>query len=449
MYIIITSRTIKSERKECLIIVNLRSLKIKIILIQLLFMNNLSQFLFLLVEINQETVLNWLGIEDPRIADLRNLEFEYLPETEIDTSILGSSPQISIETFRIILNAVWDRLQHGGLGLADIENIILFMAFFRFIILVLRFNLKTGFLITCIGLVAAYIWYLHLSSIIFGYMRVLFKMPFMTRIALDLIDLRDVKKAARGESFSIRYPIKLLWKSFTDWSSQNNGFNIDPLSMLFTKFSGGIKPYTDRLYYLIYRDVGPATLKMCRTIYRDIAPLARYTFIVRIGKKYCPYLVRWHWTFTMLLSVTERFVIYFVYRLTLYISRVLTPEYRMLETGDSFQQFRALQLETDIKMLYIVACTVVMSHIAFIVYGLLQALWGQYFYVPFFTENVELHLGEVPRTPYSGGNTPGRNAKEDRQKYGGPIRNILYNLQYFIKSIIKKLSRTIKKLFKR
>ena len=31
-----------------------------------------------------------------------------------------------------------------------------------------------------------------------------------------------------------------------------------------------------------------------------------YTFIVRINKRYCPYLIRWHWTFLFSLEYFER-----------------------------------------------------------------------------------------------------------------------------------------------
>jgi hypothetical protein len=36
---------------------------------------------------------------------------------------------------------------------------------------------------------------------------------------------------------------------------------------------------------------------------------------------------------------------------------------------------------------------VVLVHIGFIIFGLFHAIWGQYFYIPFFVENTELHIG--------------------------------------------------------
>jgi uncharacterized membrane protein YhdT len=40
----------------------------------------------------------------------------------------------------------------GWFNLADIENVLFFIVFVRFVILALRYNLKTSFYITCIGL---------------------------------------------------------------------------------------------------------------------------------------------------------------------------------------------------------------------------------------------------------------------------------------------------------
>jgi hypothetical protein len=50
----------------------------------------------------------------------------------------------------------------------------------------------------------------------------------------------------------------------------------------------------------------------------------------------------------------------------------------------------------------VIAC-VVLAHIGFIIFGLFHAIWGQYFYIPFFVENTELHIGPRPKNSiYSG-----------------------------------------------
>jgi hypothetical protein len=59
-------------------------------------------------------------------------------------------------------------------------------------------------------------------------------------------------------------------------------------------------------------------------------------------------------------------------------------------------------------MLYL---TIITLHYLFNFFGLLHALCGQYFYVPFIVENTEIHIGKRPiNSIYSGGFTSWQNA---------------------------------------
>jgi hypothetical protein len=63
----------------------------------------------------------------------------------------------------------------------------------------------------------------------------------------------------------------------------------------------------------------------------------------------------------------------------------------------------------------LLAC-VVLAHIGFIIFGLFHAIWGQYFYVPFFVENTELHIGPRPKNSiYSGGQTAWQDPKKKKK----------------------------------
>ena len=129
----------------------------------------LCRLLLLLINIDQETVLNWFGMEDPTTQEIRQaLE----SGSELNTSNLQLSTDVSLNTFRIILEGLWEKIQ-DGLTLADIENVLFFIRFLRFVILALRYNLKTSFYITFIGLFAGYLWYRHLIDLISLYRSVL------------------------------------------------------------------------------------------------------------------------------------------------------------------------------------------------------------------------------------------------------------------------------------
>ena len=122
----------------------------------------LLRLLLLLINIDQQTVLNWFGMEAPTNQEIRQAVES---GSELNLSNFEPSTDVSLETFRIIIEGLWEKIQ-DGLTLADIENVLFFILFLRFVILALRYNLKTSFYITCIGLFAGYLWYRHLIDLI-------------------------------------------------------------------------------------------------------------------------------------------------------------------------------------------------------------------------------------------------------------------------------------------
>jgi len=150
----------------------------------------LFRLLFLSINIDQETVLNWFGIEDQTTIEARQaLANGY----DLNLSNIESSTNISIDTLRILIESLLNKLQ-DGLTIVDIENALFFILFVRFIILALRYNLKTSFYITCIGLFAGYLWYRHLIDIISTYSNVLIKLPFLQNFGRDAIQLQSLSR---------------------------------------------------------------------------------------------------------------------------------------------------------------------------------------------------------------------------------------------------------------
>jgi len=89
--------------------------------------------------------------------------------------------------------------------------------------------------------------------------------------------------------------------------------------------------------------------------------------------------------------------------------------------------------------------------------GLFHAIWGQYFYIPFFVENTELHIGPRPKNSiYSGGNTAWQDPEEKEKGLNRRFPKLWYglfghgsksnwnfslNCKKFLKKIIKKFKR--------
>src|SRR5210317_2449932 len=147
----------------------------------------LFKLLFILINIDQETVLNWFGIDGSNTSQVLNDNIDF-SITKIETT-----SALSIETLRLIVEGLWNQVQ-DGLTLADIENLLFFILIIRFIILAIRYNLKTSFYITCIGMFAGYLWYRHLIDLISMYRSVLLKLPFLNKLGMDAVQLRSLHR---------------------------------------------------------------------------------------------------------------------------------------------------------------------------------------------------------------------------------------------------------------
>jgi len=341
----------------------------------------------LLINIDQETLLNFLGIERRF-----NSEDYYSLIT-----INEASTPISFKTFQLIIQSLWEHYQHG-LGFVDIENITVFILVIRFIFLSKKYNIKTGFFITCIGLGASYLWYMHLRDLAYYYMRTLWMCPLTHNLAYDFSEIYYQQKSefskagTRFDSGTFYGPIL---RSFTTITTNDN-YRYDPISMLWSYFPTNIKFLSDKIYYFITLKAFPQIYRFIDTQITNLSGMLWYTFIVRINKRYCPYLLRWHWTFLIGLEFIERPFIFIQDRLIYYLNNILIPN----------SYFREAELVTNLLI------TLVAAQYIFITLGMLHALCGQYFYFPFLTENTELHIGLRPKESiYSGGHTIWQNKR--------------------------------------
>lgn len=424
----------------------------------------LFRLLLLLINIDQETVLNWFGIEDPTTREIRQaIESGY----DFNLSNIEPAPNtnVSFDTFRLIVKGLWEKIQ-DGLTLADIENVLFFILFVRFIILALRYNLKTSFYITCIGLFAGYLWYRHLIDLISMYRSVLLKLPFLHKLGMDAVQLRSMNRQIvltdlkLGENTHWYNPGQILYYAFTKGIinvDQETGlrYYIDPISMAISNIKEPNNSSILPLYYKIYNKIIPKIYEICSKFWTQLSGVAAYAVITRIGKRYCPYLVRWHWTFLLIIGMIEQIFIYFIYRVYYFQTFVLIPQ------AKSYGNYVDPSLILQINVLNGIIACIVLAHIGFILFGLFHAIWGQYFYMPFFVENTELHIGPRPKNSiYSGGKTSWQDSEEKEKNlnrffpklwYGwfgrGTQKNWQINNRFnkFIKKILKKMKKQFRK----
>lgn len=377
-------------------------------------MLHFSRLLFFLINIDQETILNWFGVEDSRTYGMQQRLIN-----EYDTSSLEmkTSTSVSFDTFRLLLEGLWDKIQ-DGLTLADIENILFFILFIRFILLTIRYNLKTSFYITFIGVFAGYLWYKHLIDLVSMYRSVLLKLPFLNKLGMDAVQLRSVHRQMvlndlkLGENIHWYNPGQLIYYAFTKGMiniDPETGvrYYIDPISMFISKIQDPTHSKIVSIYYKIYNKIIPRIYDICNKFWSQLSGVAAYAVITRIGKRYCPYLIRWHWTFLLIIGMIEQIFIYFIYRVYYFQTFVVIPQTKIY--ANSIDSNLILQ----VNVLNGLIVSIVLTHICFILFGLFHAVWGQYFYVPFFVENTELHIGSRPKNSiYSGGNTAWQDPKE-------------------------------------
>ena len=238
----------------------------------------LFRLLLLLINIDQETVLNWFGMEDPTNHEIRqSLE----NGSEMSISNFEPSPDVSLDTFRIIVQGLWDKIQ-DGLTLADIENVLFFILFVRFVILALRYNLKTSFYITCIGLFAGYLWYRHLIDLISMYRSVLLKLPFLHKLGMDAVQLRSLHRQMvltdlkLGENVHWYNPGQMVYYAFTKGIINIDletglRYYIDPISMAISKLQEPVKSNVFPIYYNIYNKIIPKIYDICSKFWTQLS----------------------------------------------------------------------------------------------------------------------------------------------------------------------------------
>jgi hypothetical protein len=268
------------------------------------------KLLLLLINIDQETVLNWFGIKDPTNQEIRGYALTSLN--------FEPSSNVSLTTFRLILEGLWEKIQ-DGLTLGDIENVLCFILFMRFVILVFRYNLKTSFYITCIGLFAGYLWYRHLIDLISMYRSMLLKLPFLHKLGRDAVQLRALNRnmvltdLKLGENVHWYNPGQVLYYAFTKGiinvdPETGLKYYIDPISMFISNLQEPTKSNILPLYYKVYNKFLPKIYDICSKFWGQLSGVAAYAILTRVGKRYCPYLIRWHWTLILIIGMIEPFL---------------------------------------------------------------------------------------------------------------------------------------------
>jgi hypothetical protein len=379
--------------------------------------------LVFLIDLDRATIFNWVGI-DVKTETILNTQQSILLEDPIYKSI---------ESLKLILMRLWKGAQ-SGLQLSDIEYIIFFFIFIRFVILIFRYNIKTSTYITCIGMFAGFLWYRHFVDILSSYSQLLVKIPYLQKLGVSTIHLHNDDSLLNNDPTvdqNIKWynPGKFLYYAFAKGMTKANletgiKYYIDPLSMLISKFNQGEQDKLLQYYYTMYGTVIPRFFQLLGEFSQQLSGIAAYAVITRLGKRYCPYLIRWHWTFLLIIGFVEQILIFFLYRVAYFQQMVIAPNlvYNVVTqvTGRRIVNISSTNPNSlfQFNFLNALLISLILLHLGSIFLALLHALWGQYFYFPFLVENTELHIGPRPKNSiYSGGKT----AWQDKGNISGKL----------------------------
>lgn len=384
-------------------------------------MKHFFNLLLLSIRIDEKTIVKWFGLAP---NDSSNYDYD------LDVYDDPSGHLSLIEISKVLIDGLWNKLQ-SGLTLAEIENVLFFVLFIRFVFLAIKYNLKTSFYITCITFGAGYLWYRHLIDVMLLYRNILLKIPFFHKLGVSALELRTLSRQSVRNDLILSenvhwYDIgQLMYYAFTkgivdvDPTTGLRSY-IDPLSMFIANLNEPLKSNLLPYYYKVYNKIIPKIFNICARFWTQLSGLAIYALITRIGKRYCPYLIRWHWTVLLILGFPEQILFFLTNRIIYFQSFVLIPQAMKFEQMD-------LSLIFEINLLNAALASIAVMHTSFVLLGTLHAICGQYLYIPFFVENAELHIGPRPKTSvYSGGYT----SWQDREEKEKAIKSVFPRIWY-------------------
>lgn len=266
-----------------------------------------------------------------------------------------------------------------GFTIEEFQRALIILCFVRFLIYSFKYNFITAFKICSIGLISCILWAMALNDCIGAYYPNLSLHPLLRNIYREEIIYREVAQYRAAE------------RVFDDLIKQTNTpYDFDWITPIFAKIPETFTHITDPIYVFIRKDLVNTLSTIYNTNIKPMTAMFLYVGWVRVGKKYCPYHVRWHFTFITLYNTFMPYVFKSAFRARIFLNKVLIPEQRYMEA----ENFR----------IYLGAWAFV--HITFVMIAMIHAIFSQYFYVPFLTYSVELHVGKRPKNSiYSGGYT--------------------------------------------
>jgi len=248
---------------------------------------------------------------------------------------------------------------------------------FRFIFYSFKYNVVTSFKLCGISSISCMLWVLHFNDVLYRYHDLLDYHPLLTRALREDIQARDATAMAR------------LKQDWNDLLNPEDICSFKFLTPIRQNLPNNLRSKVEPIILFIQLNLKDYLRNFYKTYIKTRMPTIIYIAIVRIGKRYCPYHVRWHFSYVYLLNMME------------------PPLFRMAERARKHEFYllaRSRYDEAEILRSYLAVLPLV--HLTFTLLAMLHSVFGQYFYIPLLTQTVELQVGKRPTNSfYSGGYT--------------------------------------------
>jgi len=151
-------------------------------------------------------------------------------------------------------------------------------------------------------------------------------------------------------------------------------YYIDPISMIISNLNESQQSSVLPIYYKIYNKIIPQVFEGISKFWSQLSGIAAYAVITRIGKKYCPYLVRWHWTFLLIVGFLEQILVYLWFRVTAFQYNIIIPQIE--DSMESNSNYISQNLIAQANALNGLTVFILCLHFGLIFFGLFHAIWG-------------------------------------------------------------------------
>lgn len=295
----------------------------------------------------------------------------------------GELPSGLEETkFYDLVREKWNIITTTGFTIDEFQKAMVFICIVRFILYSIRYNPITAFKICAISGFSCFLWAFSLNDCVTAYVK-LFKYNKL---------FQNMEYEHRNWDRYMFYSTqeKLYQRAMQVALGQRSRYHFEWLAPLFSLVPEKYHYLTDPAFDYIKKELYGDLIKFFKTYIRPEMPQILFTLVVRVGKRYCPYHVRWHACFIVTMGFFTQIPWDTARRANRMIYETLLPEYRYQEVED-------LQIW--------IGC-LIFAHVSIVCLAMLHAVFSQYFYVPFIVYNLELHIGPRPtKSIYSGGYT--------------------------------------------